>query len=188
MKARPSKLDDFADKLREWFTPKEQGGEALTLAQARNRLSELNCSVSVSRLGDWWEAKRAELLQEKMLADIASGAQFNRQLEKQLAANAPPELLTLMKLIKTLIAQLAVNGAADQDTLKLVGQLSSLVLEHDKSRANYEIKKAELDLKERRVVLLEQKAALVDQAKQVVESKSSPAEQMQRLRQIFGMT
>lgn len=187
MKARPSKLDEFADKLREWFRPKEQGGEGLTLAQARNRLADLNCSVSVSRLGDWWSDKQAELLQEKLLSDIASGARFSREMEKQLEANPPPELQTLITLIKTLIAQLAVQGVTDPDTLKLVGQLTSLVLEDRKAAANYELKKADLDIKERRVSLLEQKAAQADQAKGVIESALTPEEKQQRLRQIFGM-
>lgn len=144
MKARASKLDPYAEQLSIWFLARPLGGEGLTYLQAQNRLAELGCKVSVNALFRWWQSWQRSQLQRQMLADIASGAQFNRQLEKTLGANPPPELQTLIKLIRTLVAQLAVNGAADVDTLKLVAHLTALVMEHEKSRAGHELKMREL--------------------------------------------
>ncbi len=185
-----SKLDAHAAKLREWFrSKKDGGGEGITLGQARERLREFGCSVSLDTLSRWWRQEQKEQDQRTILADITSGAKFNRELESTLDANAPPELLTLIKLIKTLIAGLAVKGDLDADTLRLVQSLTGLVLEHDKSRANYELQKADLDLKERRVQLLEQKAAQLDQAKATLGDGALTEEQkQQRIRQIFGMS
>jgi hypothetical protein len=189
MKARESKLDAHAEKLIAWFTPKAMGGEGLTLAQAQARLSELGCSCSLNALSSWWQRHQQARMQDKLLSDIASGARFNREMEKSLGENPPPELATLMQLLRTLTAQLAINGTADQDTLKLVGHLMALVLEHDKARSSYEIKRQDLELKERRVVLLEQKAARFDQAKAAMgDAALSEAEKQQRIRQIFGMS
>lgn len=144
MKARESKLDPHAEKLIAWFTAKKEGGEGLTYMQARNRLSELGVAVSVNALFRWWSRYSQAQLQERLLTDIASGAQFNRQLEKSLGANPPPELQTLITLIRTLVAQLAVNSAMNPDTLKLVGHLTALVLEYEKSRGSHELKTREL--------------------------------------------
>ena len=188
MKARESKLDPYAEKLQAWFTPKTQGGEGITLMQAQNRLAELGLKVSINTLSSWWQRHQQSQLRDKMLSDIASGAQFNRQLEKSLGDNPPPELQTLIKLIRTLVAQLAVNGTADPDALKLVSQLTTLVLQHDSARANYTLKEKELEIKERRIVLLEQKAAQADAAKSTLnDAQLSEAEKQQRIRQIFGM-
>lgn len=188
MKARESKLDPHAEKLVAWFTAKKEGGEGLTLLQAQNRLLELGLKVSINTLSCWWQQHQQSRLRDKMLSDIASGAQFNRQLEKSLGDNPPPELQTLIKLIRTLVAQLALNGSADGEALKLVGSLTSLVLDHDKSRANYTLKEKDLEIKERRIVLLEQKAAQADQAKATLgDAALSEEEKAQRIRQIFGM-
>lgn len=188
MKARESKLDPHAEQLIAWFTPKREGGEGLTYMQARNRLSEQGVDASINALFRWWHSYLQLQLRDRLLTDIASGAQFNRQLEKSLGDNPPPELQTLIKLIRTLVAQLAVNGSADQATLKLVGQLTSLVLEHDKSRANYSLKEKDLEIKERRIVLLEQKAEQADAAKATLgDAALTEDEKQQRIRQIFGM-
>lgn len=183
MKERPSKLDAHAELLTEWF-----GVEKVTLAEARERLeSQHGCSVSVNRLSLWWAHQQQVRMQDKLLSDIATGARFNRQLERQLDANPPPELQTLMQLVKTLIAQLAVSGQSDPDTLRLVGSLTSLVLDDRRATGSFRIKEQELALKERRIVLLERKAAERDQAADVVNSALSPEEKTARIKQIFGM-
>jgi len=183
-----SKLDAHATKLREWLRSKKDGGEGITLGQARERLREFECSASLDTLSRWWRQEQKEQGEKTLLADIASGAKFNRDLESTLGQNPPPELLTLIQLIKTLIAGLAVKGDLDADTLRLVQSLTGLVLEHDKSRANYELKKADLDLKERRVTLLEQKAAQFDQAKSILQDGALTEEDKKlRMHELFGL-
>lgn len=189
MKARESKLDAFAEQLAAWFTPTCEGGEGLTLAQARARLAERGCAVSLNSLSLWWRRHQQARMQERLLVDIASGARFNRQLERSLGDNPPPELQTLIKLVRTLVAQLAVNGSTDPDILRVVGNLVALVLEHDKSRAAHALKEKDLEIKERRIVLLEQKAAQADAAKATLGDAALTEEQKrERLRQIFGMS
>lgn len=206
MKARESKLDPHAEKLIAWFTPKPEGGEGLTLQQARSRLSELDCAVSVNALSSWWQRYQQARMQERLLGRLASGGAFNKQLGKCLAENPPPELERLIKMLQTLIAMVAVNGDLDTDVMKVVGHLVSVVMDYEKSRAAHEIKlkemtqrddlaKAtrelktkELDLTERRVKLLEEKAAQYDQAKAALGDGALTEDQKkERIRQIFGL-
>lgn len=188
MKTRESKLDPHAEKLIAWFTPKPEGGEGLTLAQARSRLSELDCAVSVNALSSWWQRYQQKQMQERLLGDITNGGRFNRELEKSLGKNPPPELVVLIKLIQTLIAQLAVSGGLDLNTLKIVKSLTSLVLDFEKSKASHALKTKELDLTERRVKLLEEKAAQFDQAKAALgDGALTEDEKKERIRQIFGL-
>ena len=64
-----SKLDSFADQLDHWF-----GVEKITLAQAVERLRELGCTVSVSAVSCWREARQRRQMQERLLGEITSGA------------------------------------------------------------------------------------------------------------------
>jgi len=149
MKERNSKLDAHAERLSEWF-----GIQKMTLVAARSRLSsEFGCSVSLNALSKWWHRQQQARMQDRLLSDIASGAKFNRQLEQQLDANPPPEDRTLMQLIKTLIAQLAVQGAADTDTMKMVATFTSLVLDERKAVGSYKLKEQGLNLRERQIQL-----------------------------------
>ena len=188
-KATQSKLDPHAEVLAAWFTPRDQGGEGLTLDQAVARLSErYSIKVSPSRLSQWWQQQQQRALQDKVLAGIATGAQLNKQIDAQFAKNPAPELEQLMRLFKTITLQLAVKGEADSDLLKLAGNFGSLILEERKAATNAKFKDRDLSIKERRIVLLEQKAAQFDQAKKTLGDAALTEEQkQQRIRQIFGL-
>src|ERR1017187_9260173 len=73
-KQKPSKLDPFAERLTQWFTPKDKGGDGLTLAAAQAQLKLDGCSVSPARLSLWWAARQQEFLRDTLLGQIASGA------------------------------------------------------------------------------------------------------------------
>lgn len=123
MKARPSKLDQHAEALCEWFDI-----EKLSLAGAQERLAALGCRVSSSRLSKWWEQQNQRRLQDKLLENIASGARLNRDIEQRFAKSAPPEMETIKGVLKTLVMQLAVHGQADTSLLETATLLLDRVL------------------------------------------------------------
>lgn len=177
-KQRASKLDEYAERLDEWFLAGK------TLAQAQEQLRLDGVSVSLSRLSDWWSARQTARQQEKLLAQIATGARQCQEVEKQLAiSGGAPELETLIKLHRVLILKLSAEGNANPELLELVGQMMKPVIEFSK----LEQKKRELELKERQVALLEAKAAQATAAEDVVKSTLSPQEKEQKMREVFGL-
>lgn len=128
MKSRPSKLDDVAEHLDKWF-----GEEKASLAIAQQRLvSEYDIQVSLGRLSSWWADRQQRLVQEQLLERVASGARFVRDLEDRFSKDAPPELSTLVNLLKLLVMQLSVHGAADPKTLSIVSGLMKPVMDFAK--------------------------------------------------------
>lgn len=184
-----SRLDPHAETLAIWFTPRDQGGEGLTLHEAAARLAkEHSLKVSASRLSQWWQQQLQQAMQAKVLSGIATGARLNRDIEAQFAKHPAPEFDSLLRLFKTITLQLAVNGQTDPDLLKLAESFGRLILEERKASSSAKLKEQELALETRRVNMLEQKAAQADKARDVMEAKLSPEEQQQRLRQIFGLS
>jgi len=183
MKQQASKLDRHADALRQWFTPADQGGDGITLAEARARLLKLECSVSASRLSLWWQHQQQRSMQEQILGRITSGAQLNREVEKRFDKDPAPATETLIKVFKVLIMELSLHGQAQPQILKLIGPLMAQVLVDAKLQSQAEDRK----LEERRVQLLETKAAKADQAEQVTKSDLTPQEKEQRMRAVFGL-
>lgn len=149
-KATKSKLDAFQDKLEVWF-----GMENKTLAEVRELLKAEGCSVSLSRLSDWWERRQGTLAEEKLLHSIATGAQLCRKLDAEMGANPPPELDTIMRLNRVLIMSLSTTGQANPEHLQMADRMTRTVLEHMKVLE----KRQDRALMERRVVLLEEKSA-----------------------------
>lgn len=131
-KTKPSKLDPHTEQLVAWFTPAPQG-EGLTLDQARGRLLELHgLQVSTGRLSQWWESWQQARLQERVLARITAGAEQSRQIEKQFSKDAPPEVDTIIKLLRVLIMQLSVQATAQPDLLDVVNPIMRSVLNFEK--------------------------------------------------------
>ena len=72
--------------------------EKSTLAQAAERLCELGCTVSVSAVSRWREARQRRQLQERLLGEITSGARHGQAVEQQLAQSVAPPLETRKRL------------------------------------------------------------------------------------------
>ena len=130
MKSRKTKLADHAEQLEAWFT----ATPPLTLDQARARLlSEHGLSVSASRLSTWWASREKQRTiaeaQAKVLASIASGAAINRAVTDAQAKDAPPEMLTIIGLLKTTILQQSVSAADNPESLALLPALMRPVIE-----------------------------------------------------------
>lgn len=177
-KQRASKLDQYAEQLTEWFLLN------LSLRDAQLRLKNLNCSVSLSRLSSWWEQEQQRRSQTQMLERIAIGSQQCAEIEKQFGKNPPPEISTLIKIMRTLIMQLTVRGQTDPAMLKLATSLIKPVMDH----LHIQEREKDRELEERRVKLLEQRASQAEKAEQVASSDASPEEKEQRIKSIFGMS
>jgi len=179
-KAKKSKLDPHSAELEHWFDGK------VTLAIACARLQErYQLSVSPSLLSDWWEKRQQQRLQDKLLANITSGAHAVKAVEKQFAKDAPPEVETLIKLHRVLIMQLSLQATANPELLKTASDCMKPVMTYLKVQEQ----RADRHLEERRLAILEQKAKQAEEAEQVVSDKKlSPEEKQQRMRAIFGMS
>lgn len=179
-KERQSKLDPHTEELEQWF-----GEEKLTLWQASERLRERHkLEVSPSRLSDWWERRQQRRLHDQLLGRISSGARAAKEIEKQFAKDAPPELETLIKLHRVLIMNLAVKADTQPELIELVTSAMKPVLEWVKVQE----KRADRELEREKFEALQRKAAQADQAKGVLEDRAlSEAEKASRMRELFGL-
>lgn len=96
-------------------------------------------TVSKSALARWYHKDDEELI----LGTIASGAAMNRQITAAYEENPAPEMTTLVSLIKTLVMQLSVQGAADPSMLELANQLFKSSLDYLKEQGKSEDRKLE---------------------------------------------
>lgn len=140
MKAKPSKLDQFAEKLDEWELKK------FTLDQIAGELHERGCDVSCSRLSNYLASRREVRLQERLLGQIASGARQCKEVEEEFAKNPAPGLEAIARLHRLLAFQLATNGVANPELLELSTKCTKVVLDYGKLRS----KEAEQALNEKK--------------------------------------
>ena len=126
-KQQKSKLDQFADRLDEWF-----GVEKKTIAQVQEQLRLDGCSVSSGRLSEWWHCRQREKMQAALLSQITTGANQVKAVEKAWGQNPPPELSAIIKLHRTLIWKLATEGTVAPEMLELVSGLMKSVVDFDK--------------------------------------------------------
>lgn len=179
MKSKPSKLDAFAERLDEWF-----GIEKKTLSEVQEQLKLDGCVVSLSRLSDWWAARQSQLMQERLLAQISSGARQCKEVEKEFGNSPPPELETLIKLHRVLILKLSTAAVADPEILSMASQMMKPIIAFAKVQESAESRK----LDERKLALMEAKAVQADKAKGVLENVDLSEDQKSaRMRELFGI-
>jgi hypothetical protein len=125
---RKSKLKPYAERLDQWF-----GVEHLSIAEVQKKLWE-DCSVRVSsgRLSEWWSERQAQQMQDKFLATVASGARQCQEVEKQFGKNPPPDLETLVKMLRVLVMDLTIKGATNPLYLEFADGLIKRALEFAK--------------------------------------------------------
>jgi len=183
MKPRPSKLDAHGEQLAAWFRE-----ENLSLSAARARLLERHqLSVSIGALSKFWNRHEQARMRDQLLARIATGAQLGRDLEAQYARQDAPTLLTLVKLARTLVLQLAVTDTADHRMLRLAKDFLDTALKH----ADLERRHQELDLSrdkfQRETCELFIKWSADQRAREITESPSSNSDKIESLGAImFG--
>lgn len=164
MKSKPSKLDQFAEKLDEWELKK------FTLDQIAGELHELGCDVSCSRLSNYLASRREQRLQEHLFTTIATGGRMQKELAAAYAKNPAPEIQQLIEVSKTLIMSLQVQGAANPEWLKLANAMQQTVLNYlsGETRAKLEARKIELSESKYRDQVAERKRSMqetLDKAK-----------------------
>lgn len=142
-KAKKSKLDQFAERLDDWF-----GVEKKTILEVQAQLKLDGCLVSTGRLSEWWQLRQQFKMQKALLAQIATGARHIKEVEKQFDKNAAPELQTLMNLHRTLVFKLSTAGNVDPEFLKLADQMTRTVMEFYSAQTKAGFKERELRLAE----------------------------------------
>jgi len=152
-KRRESKLDEHVEQLDEWF-----GSQELTLEEARKRLAEAGCAVSLGRLSDWRRGRQWERCRRQLLEQIAAGARHCQEVEKEFGQHTPPELATLIKLHRVLILQLSAQAEGQPEAVRLVTALMKPVM--DWARLQEHRKERELAEQKYRDQVEAQKAAL----------------------------
>ena len=142
MKAKPSKLDQYAETLLAMDDAKK------TLLEIQAWLKAEGVTVSLGRISEFLSAARSSRLQASLLAQIATGAQQCKAVERQFARNAAPELETLIKLHRVLILQLSTQGNANPEFLKLADQLMRTAMEFVSGQTKAAHKERELAVAE----------------------------------------
>lgn len=156
-KATPSKLDQHAERLVEWFTDKR------TLAFARDQLAADGLQVSLSQLSRWW-ARWQQRQEHEKTDDLMND--WAEAMEPELKKFNPQADTDQIRQFA--ITHLIKKGlATSQDKLALAAIDRQQTEISGRTRA--EIERAKLEQGARRIHLLEQKAAnalaLIEQAK-----------------------
>jgi hypothetical protein len=183
MKARPNKLDQFAARLDEW------AAEGKTLAEIQAALKADGCVSSLSSLSDYLARRRSEQLEGKLFETIASGGRMNQELDAAYASNPAPDIEQLIRVSKTLIMSLQVQGAANPKMLALANSMQQTVLNYLSGRfkGELELKKLELAQERFQVECCEKFLAWFKdaKAKEIAESSLGNSEKIAALRQEY---
>ena len=179
-KQQKSKLDQFTERLDEWF-----GVEKKTIAQVQEQLRLDGCSVSSGRLSEWWHSRQRQKMQAALLSQITTGANQVKAVEKAWGQNPPPELSAIIKLHRTLIWKLATEGTVAPEMLELVSGLMKSVVDFDKlnlKREEFSLAKDKFQFDAAKLAL-----AAVKDLKTISASKLSDVEKIDAARKaLFG--
>lgn len=179
MKARPSKLDQFAAQLADLDAEKK------TLSEMCEWLAAEGCKVSPSVVSVYLERLRSSRREAAILSQITNGARQSAEVEQQFRKNPAPQLDTIIKLHRVMIMQLATQSVDNPELIEVTNSLTKTVMDFVSGQTKADLEKQKLAQGERKLVLLEKKAAAFDQAKDVIQSQLSPEEQRQRLKEIL---
>jgi hypothetical protein len=186
-KQKQSKLDPFAERLTQWFTPRDKGGDGLTIEQARAQLKLDGCTVSTGRLSEWWQARQSELLQDKLLKQISTGANQVREVEKMLAKNPAPETETLIKLVRVLILKFSTEANMTPEMSELVFNMLKPVIKWHEVQGKAEERSFNREKWQRETCELFIKWFADEEAKKILSSNVPTADKTERLGQrLFG--
>lgn len=189
MKQQKSILDPFAERLTQWFTPKEEGGDGLTLLQAQQQLDLDGCKISVGRLSEWWQAKQKRDADKQFFGTLANGSRMAKEVSAAFKENPPPEIQTLIGVVQSLIMTLQVKGEANPKYLEMADRLLTSVLEFARMQTTAGFEKLKIEIRQaaearavqalaldrERFALELRKAAAFDQIKQL---RDKPKDQM----------
>lgn len=149
MKARPNKLDRFAEQFPEWVA------EGKTLAQIQEQLKLDGCVASLSSISEYLSRLHQKELEEKLFATIATGGRMNKELSQAFERNPAPDVARLIEVTKTLVLSLQVHGVAEPKLLALANSMQQTVLNYLSGLTKAEIEKEKLAQGARRLAVLE---------------------------------
>lgn len=139
MKPRQSKLDAYAEQLGEW----ELAGK--TLKEMAGELHEQGCDVSLGRLSDYLSSARDAKREAKLFNLVASGGRMNKELDAAFAKNPAPEIAQLIRVVKTLVMSLQLQGETNPEMLDLGNSMLKTVLDFAKLETKREEVKLAVD-------------------------------------------
>lgn len=181
MKARASKLDQFATQLADLDAEKK------TLSDICDWLAAEGCKVSPSRVSEYLERLRSRRREAAILSQITNGARQSAEVEKQFGKNPAPQLDTIIKLHRVMIMQLATQAVDNPELITITNNLTKTVMDFVSGQTKAELEKQKLAQGERKLVLLEKKAAQADATDRVLSNAElTPEEREQRIKEIYG--
>ncbi len=137
---KKNKLDPFRARLMEWVAEGKSQREML------GRLKEDGCSCSPSSLSNYLSLRRREDMEAAMLGNVASGREMLRKLDVAYRDNPEPAIAELIRVSKTLILSLQVEGTANPDLLRLSNSMQQTVLNYLSGERKVELEGRKLDL------------------------------------------
>ena len=174
-KATPSKLDQYAERIAEWFTDKK------TLAWVRAQLAADGLTVSLSQLSRWWARWQQRQERQQALEMIND---LSEDLESKFLAYNPEA--DKGRVRGAVMAYLMEKGAATGDN-SLALNAARLQQAEAMARTRAEQKSQELAIAQTRL-LMESDAFLAKvlaKAEELTQSGLSNAEKIASLRQIY---
>ena len=181
-KEHKSKLDQFTERLDQWF-----GVDKKTIAEVQEQLRQDGCTVSAGRLSEWWSARSSQLTQDKMLKQIVTGSQQCKEVESLFGENPPPETETLIKLVRVLIMKFSTEANITPEMSELVFNLLKPVIKWQELAVKKEALGLERQKFQRTTVELFLKWYVDEEAKKIVTLNVPNQEKTERLGQrMFG--
>jgi hypothetical protein len=142
MKARPSKLDQFAAQLAGLDAEKK------TLSEICEWLASEGCRVSPSSVSVYLERLRSARREAAILSQITNGARQSAEVEKQFSKNPAPQLDTIIKLHRVMIMQLATQSVDNPELIEVTNALTKTVMDFVSGQTKAAHKERELRLAE----------------------------------------
>src|ERR1039458_93693 len=121
---KKNKLDPFRARILEWVAEGKEQKEILVL------LKSDGCSCAPSSLSDYLALRRREQLEADVIGNIRSGREMLRKLDAAYEDNPEPAIAELIRVSKTLILSLQIEGAADLDKLRMATVMQQMVLNY----------------------------------------------------------
>ena len=87
-------------------------------------------------------------LEDRLFSTIATGGRMNKELDAAFAKNPEPGIEQLIRISKTLIMSLQVQGATDPEMLKLANSMQQTVLNYLSGQTKAQLEERKLNLSE----------------------------------------
>lgn len=172
-----NRLTAHREDLRAWYHAETP------YAEIQERLAKRGFKCSISAISAYRQRLWREELQETVLARIATGAMARDKVAKELGIHGTADVETLIALVQNLIFTITTR-ATSALSVDDVTALLRPVLEWSRLK----LKERETAVSERKVALLEEQASKAREAEGVArDTKLTPEQKLERMRQIFSM-